>query len=475
MSRETDLSEEAMAAERSAGPDLEDLALDEDYALTANFVDMVIDAADRGDGRRLAELVAALRPADVADLMGFLTGDYRAEIVPHIPPSALADILAELDDNIREEVLEIVPPATLARALEELDSDDAADVVDDLDEKKRERVLAALPPQERTAIEASLAYEDETAGRMMQREVALAPQFWTVGQAIDHMRSAGEALPELFFDLYIVDPAMRPVGAASVSRIVRAARETPLTEIMEPVTEIPVDMDQEEVAYIFDKYHLISAPVVEPGGRLVGQITVDDVVGVIAEEGEEDMLALANVSDAGRDASMRGIVRSRLPWLVVNLISETVAVSAIAIFQNEVAKIVALAVLLPIISSLGNNASVQTLAVAVRSLAQRELNAANTWRVIRREVIAGIANGLVLSAIMGAAVIAFYHDWKLALTAGLALMADIIIAAIIGILAPLTLEKLGRDPAVSSPIIVTFTTDFVGFFALLAIAAAIMS
>jgi magnesium transporter len=474
MSRETDLSEEAKVAERSASPDLEDLALDEDYALTAQFVDMVIDAADRGDGRRLAELVTALRPADVADLMGFLTEDYRAEIVPHIPPGALAEILAELDTNIREEVLEIVAPATLARALEDLDSDDAADVVDDLDEKKRASVLAAMPAQERTAIEASLAYEDETAGRLMQREVALAPQFWTVGQAIDHMRSAGEALPELFFDLYVVDPAMRPVGAAPVSRIVRAARETPLTEIMEPVTEIPVDMDQEEVAYIFDKYHLISAPVVEPGGRLVGQITVDDVVGVIAEESEEDMLALANVSDAGRDASMTGIVRSRLPWLVVNLVSETVAVSAIAIFQDEVAKIVALAVLLPIISSLGNNASVQTLAVAVRSLAARELNAANTWRVIRREVVAGIANGLALSIIMGAAVIAFYHDWKLALTAGLALMADIIIAAIIGIVAPLALERLGRDPAVSSPIIVTFTTDFVGFFALLAIAAVIM-
>jgi len=474
MSRESDLSEEARVAEPTASPDLEDLALDEDYALTAQFVDMVIDAADRGDGARLAELVTALRPADVADLMGFLTEGYRAEIVPHIPAPALAEILAELEDNIREEVLEIVPPATLARALEELDSDDAADVVDDLDEAKRERVLAALPAQERTAIEASLAYEDETAGRLMQREVALAPQFWTVGQAIDHMRSAGDALPEIFFDLYVVDPAMRPVGAAPVSRIVRAARATPLTEIMEPVTEIPVDMDQEEVAYIFDKYHLISAPVVEPGGRLVGQITVDDVVGVIAEEGEEDMLALANVSDAGRDASVTGIIRSRMPWLVVNLVSETVAVSAIAIFQDEVAKIVALAVLLPIISSLGNNASVQTLAVAVRSLAARELNASNTWRVIRREVIAGIVNGLALSMIMGAAVIAFYHDWKLALTAGLALMADIIIAAIIGIVAPLALEKLGRDPAVSSPIIVTFTTDFVGFFALLAIAAVIM-
>lgn len=470
MSGEADLSNPAEAPDE----DLEDLALDEDYALTAAFVDMVIDAADRGDGDRIAELVGALRPADVADLMGFLTADYREEIVPHLPPEALAEILSELDTNIREEVLEVVAPATLAKALEDLDSDDAADVIDDLDEATRERVLAALPAQERTAIEANLAYDDGTAGRLMQREVAVAPQFWTVGQAIDHLRQAGDTLPELFFDLYVVDPAMRPVGAVPVSRFVREKRDTPLSEIMEPVTDVPVDMDQEEVAYIFDKYHLISAPVVERGGRLVGQITVDDVVGVIQEESEADILALANVSDAGRDASMLGIVRSRLPWLVVNLVSETVAVSAIAIFQDEVAKIVALAVLLPIISSLGNNASVQTLAVAVRSLAARELNAANTWRVIRREVVAGVGNGIALSVIMGAAVVGFYHDWKLALVAGLALMADIVIAAIIGIVAPLALEKLGRDPAVSSPIIVTFTTDFVGFFALLAIAALIL-
>jgi magnesium transporter len=243
---------------------------------------------------------------------------------------------------------------------------------------------------------------------------------------------------------------------------------------MEPVTEIPTEMDQAEVAYIFDKYHLISAPVVEPGGRLVGQITVDDIVGVIREEGDETMLALANVSDAGRDASVVGIVGSRLPWLMVNLIAETVAVSAIAIFQNEIARIVALAVLLPIISSLGNNASVQTLAVAVRALASRELNPANTIRVIWREVMAGIANGLLLSAMMAAAVMLFYHDWKLALTAGIALTVDFFVAAIGGIMAPLILEKMGRDPAVSSPIIVTFLTDFVGFFALLAVAALIM-
>jgi magnesium transporter len=474
MSPETDLSEDANVSPQTEPVDLEDLALDEDYALTSEFVDMVIDAADRGDGARLAELVEALHPADVADLMGFLTADYREEIIPHIRPEALADILSELDTNIREEVLEIVAPATLAKALEELDSDDAADVVDDLDDAKRERVLAAMPAQERTAIEASLAYEDETAGRLMQREVALAPQFWTVGQAMDHLSRAGDALPELFFDLYVVDPAMRPVGATPVSHLLRARRETPLTEIMEPVTVIPVDMDQEEVAYIFDKYHLISAPVIEPGGRLVGQITVDDVVGVIQEESEEDMLALANVSDAGRDASTGGIVRSRLPWLVLNLFSEAVAVSAIAIFQDEVAKVVALAVLMPIISSLGGNAGTQTLAVAVRALASRELNASNTRRIILRELMAGLLNGAVLSLVMGTAVMLFYHDFRLSLTAGLALMADIFVAAVGGILAPLILERMGRDPAVSSSIIVTFLTDLMGFFAVLGIAALIL-
>lgn len=473
MSRQAaDLTDELKA--KSAGPDLEDLALDEDYALNADFVDMVIDAADRGDGERMRELVAALRPADVADLMGFLTADYREEIVPHIPPDDLAEILSELDSSIREEVLDIVAPATLAKALEELDSDDAADVVDDLDDEKRQSVLAAMPAVERTAIEASLAYEDETAGRLMQREVVYAPQFWTVGQAIDHMRSDAEELPELFFDVYVVDPAMRPVGAAPISRLVRVKRETPLTEIMEAVTEIPVDMDQEEVAYIFDKYHLISAPVIDPGGRLVGQITVDDVVGVIQDESEEDMLALANVSDAGRDASVFGIIRSRIGWLVLNIFTEAVAVTGIAVFQNEIAKVVALAVLMPIVSSVGGNAGTQTLAVAVRALAARELNAANAARIFWREMGAGITNGVICAAVMAGAVTLYYHDWRLALTAGLALVANIFTAAAGGILAPLILERMGRDPAVSSSIIVTFLTDLMGFFAVLAIAALIL-
>jgi magnesium transporter len=308
--------------------------------------------------------------------------------------------------------------------------------------------------------------------------VVAAPQFWTVGQTIDHLRGHDTDLPELFFDIYVVDPGFKAVGAVPVSGLLRSKREAKLSEIMEPVTEIPIGMDQEEVAYIFEKYRLISAPVVDVGGRLVGQITVDDIVNVITEESQEDILALAGVSDAGRDADVWGIVRARLPWLGLNLVTETIAVSTIAFFQAEIARVVALAVLMPIVSSLGGNAGTQTLAVAVRALANRELTAANARRIIGREVIVGLLNGLCLAVLMGAATYGFYHSdpkaARLAVTVSLALLANIFVAALGGILAPLALEKMGRDPAVSSSVFVTFLTDFMGFFAVLMIAAAIL-
>ena len=458
----------------SPSEDLEDLALRDDYALDPAYIDMVVDAADRNDGKRLRELVDALHPADVADLMGFLTAEYREEILPHLDPEALAEIISELEDNIREEVLEAVPSATLAKALEELDSDDAADVVDDLDKRKRGEVLAAMPEVERAAIETALAYEDETAGRLMQREFLAAPQFWTVGQTIDHVRASSEDLPELFFDVYVVDPAYKPVGAVPVSTLLRSERDTELERIMEPVNEITVDQDQEEVAYIFDKYHLISAPVVDDGGRLVGQITVDDIVGVIAEETEEDILALAGVSDAGRDASVWGIARSRLPWLVVNMLTAALAASVIRAFEGEIAKLVTLAVLLPVVASLGGNAGTQTLAVAVRALASRELNAANAVRIVTREMSVGVLNGLTLAVLMTIAVYVWLQDARLCLTLAGALLINLFVASVAGILVPLALDRLGRDPAVSSPVLVTFVTDFMGFLSFLGLAALIL-
>ena len=476
MSRETE--DLARASERPARPgieeDLEDQALGDDYALNPEFVSEVVDALDGGDTERLRDLLSALHPADVADLMGFISAEAREELVPHLDPETLAEILSELDTEIREDVLEHVPSATLAKAISEMESDDAADVVDDLEADKRAQVLAAMPDIERAAIETSLSYEDETAGRLMQREVVAAPQFWTVGQAIDHFRRDADDLPELFFDVYVVDPTFKPVGAVSVSHLLRAGRQTALAEIMEPVTEIPVSMDQEEVAYIFDKYHLISAPVVEPGGRLVGQITVDDIVGVIQEEGEEDILALASVSDAGRDAGVWDIVRSRLPWLVLNLATGAVAVQAISAYQHEIAKMVTLAILMPIVASVGGTAGTQALAVAVRALAARELNASNALRTIWREMVVGLMNGAVVGAVMAISTYLLFHDLRLGITIGLALVVNLFIAAAAGILVPLTLERLGRDPAVSSSVFVTFVTDLMGFLSFLGLASLIL-
>jgi len=296
----------------------------------------------------------------------------------------------------------------------------------------------------------------------------------TVGDLIDYLRD-DIRLPTEFWEVFIVDTRHHPVGTCALSWILRSPRGVALSDVMKrDQTLVPVTMDQEEVALRFQKYALISAAVVDEDGRLVGQITVDDVVGVIQDESEEDMLALANVSDAGRDVGVTGIVRSRIGWLVLNIFTEALAVTAIAVFQDEVAKVVALAVLMPIISSVGGNAGTQTLAVAVRALANRELNAANAVRIFWRELGAGITNGVICALVMGLAVVAYYHDVRLALTAGLALVVDLTVAATGGILAPLVLERLGRDPAVSSSIIVTFLTDLMGFFSVLAIAALIL-
>ncbi len=472
MVRETDDLE--LKRRPEAEEDLEDLALGEDYALNPGYVPMVADALDRGDAERLRELLGALHPADIADLMGFLSAGDREELVPHLDAETLGEVLSELDTEIREEILEHVPSALLAQALGEMESDDAADVVDDLEADKRAQVLAAMPETERAAIETTLAYEDETAGRLMQREVVAAPQFWTVGQTIDHLRANSDELPELFFDVYVVDPSYRPVGAAPVSHLLRTKRDTPLAQIMEQVTEIPVDMDQEEVAYIFNKYRLISAPVVEPGGRLVGQITVDDIVGVIQEETEEDILALAGVGDAGRDAGVVGIIRSRLPWLVINLATEAIAATVVGAFQDEIAKLTALAVLMPIVSSLGGNAGTQALTVAVRAIASRELNSSNAMRVIWRELAVGVFNGATMGGLLGIAAYMIWHDIRLSIVVGLAVLANFFVAALGGILAPIALERLGRDPAVSSSVVVTFMCDFFGFLALLGLGALIL-
>ncbi len=462
---------------RPEDPHLEDedhAALGEDYALTAAFVEKVVDAADDGDGMRLRSLLEDLHPADVADLMGFLTAEHRSVVVQWLPPDLLAEALPEMDDGIREKVLERVPSATLAEALQELDSDDAASVVEDLEDDQRERVLAAMPEVERAAIEFSLGYAEDSAGRLMQREFMAAPQFWNVGDTIDHVRAQGDDLPELFFDIYVVDPMNRPVGGVAISRMLRSPRTTPLTELMEPVNAIEVDVDQEEVAYIFEKYHLISAPVVDTGGRLVGQLTVDDVVNIIQEENREDILRLAGVADEDRSSSVMEIVRGRVPWLGVNLFTAMLGASVIALFEGTIQQIVALAVLMPIVSAIGGNAGTQALTVTVRALATRELNSSNALRTFWREMAVGLANGFVLAPLVGLAAGFWFKDWRIGGVIAAAMVLNLLVAASVGVLTPLTLARLKFDPAVSSAVFVTATTDFFGFLIFLGLATMVL-
>lgn len=465
------MSTDAIAPDR---PEVEHEALDEDYVLTAAFVEKVVDAADDGDGMRLRELTEDLHPADVADLMGFLTEQHRAVVVQWLPPDLLAETLPELDDGIREEVLERVPHVTLAEALQELDSDDAAAVVEDLEDDQREKVLAAMPEVDRAAIESSLGYAEDSAGRLMQREVMAAPQFWNVGDTIDHIRKQGEELPELFFDIYVVDPLNRPVGGVSVSGLLRMPRATKLIDIMEPVNEIAVDQDQEEVAYVFEKYHLISAPVIDSAGRLVGQITVDDIVNIIQEENREDILRLAGVSDEDRGSSVPEIVRGRVPWLAVNLATAALGAAVIAFFGATIEQIVALAALMPIVSAIGGNAGTQALTVTVRALATRELNSSNARRTFLRELAVGLANGLVLAPLIGLAAGWWSGDWRIGAVIAAAMVGNLMVAATVGVLTPLTLSRLKQDPAVSSAVFVTATTDFFGFLIFLGLATVVL-
>ena len=450
-------------------------ALDDDYVLTPAFVEKVVDAADDGDGMRLRGLLEDLHPADVADLMGFLGPEHRAVVVVWLPPDLLAEALPELDDNIREEVLERVPHGTLAEALQELDSDDAAAVVEEMEDDQREKVLAALPAPDRAAIESSLGYAEDSAGRLMQREVMAAPQFWNVGDTIDHIRKQGDDLPELFFDVYVVDPMNKPVGGVSTAALLRAPREAALAELMEPINEIAVDQDQEEVAYVFEKYHLISAPVVDSAGRLVGQITVDDIVNVLQEENREDILRLGGVSgEEDRGSSLPEIVRGRVPWLAVNLGTAVLGAMVISWFGATIEQIIALAVLMPIVSAIGGNAGTQSLTVTVRALATRELNSSNARRTFFRELAVGLANGLILSPLIGLAAGLWSGDWRIGAVISTAMVLNLLVAACVGVLTPLTLSRLKFDPAVSSAVFVTATTDFFGFLIFLGLATLVL-
>jgi magnesium transporter len=360
-------------------------------------------------------------------------------------------------------------------ALGELDTDDAAAVAADIDEKQLGQVLAAADEDTRLAVEEALSFDEETAGRLMQREYVAAPEGASVGDVIDRMRAESAELPDEFFEVYIVDAAMRPIGAVRVSSLIRARRETPLREIMRaPLILIRPEMDQEEVAQTFQKYHMASAPVVDEAGRITGMVTVDDIVDVISEESEEDLLKLAGVSEAAQTDSVFKSVRARAPWLLVNLGTAVVASSIIRVFEGSITELVALAVLMPIVASMGGNAGTQALAVAVRAIASRDLTESNAPRYVLREAMTAISNGLIFALVLAAVVALWFHNALLALAIALAVIINFACAGLAGILVPLTLRRFGADPAVSSSVFVTFVTDCVGFLAFLGLATMIL-
>jgi len=444
--------------------------LDEDDRLKPEFVRAVLDAVEEGNSEAARALVEPLHPADIADLFELTPHEERAALAKAITDLLDADVFAEMNDYVREDLIDALEPHQVADIASELDTDDAVAIIEDMEEDDQRAVLRALDPDDRAAIEEALSYPEESAGRLMQRELIAVPEHWTVGDAIDYLRGHEELTTD-FWEIFVVDPAHKPVGTCQLSWILRTPRGISIADVMKrEQTLIPVDMDQEEVALRFQKYALISAAVVDASGRLVGMITVDDIVHIISEEAGEDILRLSGAGEGDINEPIRLTVRTRITWLVVNLGTAMLAASVVGAFQGEIGRFALLAVLMPIVSGMGGNAGTQTLAVVVRALATNQLTSSNTVRMIGREFTIAVANGTMLGAAIGLGTFLIFHNLDLAIVIGLAMVINNLVAGLSGVLVPVGLERAGVDPAVSSAVFVTMMTDVMGFFSFLGLA-----
>ena len=444
---------------------------DEEGHIRAEFLDQVRDLIESGDARALQVLAGKLHEADTGDLIEALDSELRPRFVELMGRTFDFTALTEVDDTIREEILEEVPTGVIAEGVRNLDSDDAATILEDLPDEEQAEILEQLPAPERGAVERILHYPEDSAGRWMQTEFISVTPDWTVGDAIDHMRETAD-LPDRFFELYVVDKGGRLLGAVGLDRLLRTKRPVPVSELMNPDRRrVKATEDKEEVARMFERYNLVAAPVVDDGERLVGVLTFDDIVDVIEEEASEDIKALGGVRrDEQLSDSVWTIVRGRFPWLLANLGTALVSASVIREFENSIQQMVALAVLMPIVASMGGNAGTQTMTVAVRALATRDLSDANSWRLVRRELLVGLINGLGFAVIMGAVAVIWFNITDLGVVIGIAMICVLGAAALGGIVIPLGLIRLGVDPALASGPFVTTVTDVVSFSSFLGIA-----
>jgi magnesium transporter len=419
----------------------------------------------------LRGLVGDLHESDLGALLEALEPNQRPRLVELLGIDFDFTALTEVDDAVRDEILEELRPQTVAEGVRDIESDDAVAILEDMPQADRAEILEQLPQPERVALARSLDYPEDSAGRRMQTEFIAVPPLWNVGQAIDYMRETVE-LPEQFYELYVVDEAGRFLGAVPLDRLLRSKRPVPISDLMEAERRrVRADEDQEDVARLFQRYDLVAAPVVDANDRLVGVLTHDDIADVIEEEAEEDIKALGGVTHAEElSDSVWTIARGRFNWLLVNLATAFLASSVLGAFEGQLQKMVALAVLAPIVASQGGNATTQTMTVAVRALATQDLSNANAWRVIWRELMVGLLNGIAFAIITGAAAYVWFQVPALGVVIGLAIICNLVAAAAGGILIPLALHRLKVDPAVASSPFVTTVTDVVGFFSFLSIA-----
>lgn len=445
--------------------------VDEEDRLRPAFVDKVLDAVEAGDDETARELVRPLHPADVADLIELARSDEREGLVKALAGIISPDVLAELNDHVRDDLLDEMEPQQVADIAGQLDTDDAVALIEDLDRDEQQAVLQRMEPDDRAAVEEALSYPEESAGRLMQRELCAVPEHWNVGQVIDYLRSTRD-LPDDFWEVFVVNPNHHPVGTCKLSNILRTPRKTPVSDIMQrEQTLIPVDLDQEDTALRFQKYALVSAAVVDDSGRLVGMITVDDIVHIISEEAGEDVLLLSGVGDEGDiNEPVRESYRSRVRWLIANLLTALVGATIIRHFEGAIERLAVLAVLMPIVAGVGGNAGTQTLAVTVRAIATNQLTGSNRWRAVWREIRVAVLNGLTVAVLIGLGVALVLQSEPLGALIAAAMLINIIVAGFAGVLVPLALERSGADPAVASSVFVTMMTDSMGFFAVLGLA-----
>ena len=444
---------------------------DEAFGITDRLVSDVLEAVAADDGPAVAALLDPLHPADVAHLLEQIDERKRQKLLIVWPGGLEGDVLSELDESLREEVIEQLAPTELAEAVRELESDDVVDLVEYLDEDQQEAVLDALDASDRVVVEQALTYPEESAGRHMQSELVRAPEHWTVGEAIDYLRS-DVALPDQFYHIILVDPRLKATGYVTLGRILSHPRAMPLRDLMEDsFRTFHVAQDVEDVAQAINHYHMITAPVVDDDDRIVGVITIDDAMAFLEEEAEEDILRLAGVVEGSLSDRVIATTKRRFPWLAVNLVTAILASLVIALFEETIAGLVALAVLMPIVASMGGNAGTQSLTVAVRALATRDLTTANVWRFIKKEALVGLINGLIFAVVMGVVGVIWFGSPMLGVVIAVAMVINLVVAGLAGTMIPVLLERLGVDPALASGAFVTTVTDVVGFFAFLGLAA----